>query len=222
MNLLDEKIRGQLQEAFHELKGDVAIIFFGTNSQDCEYCGQTQALLEELTGLDEKLHLEILDLENDANRAAAYNVDKAPAIVLASLKENTITDYGIRFAGIPAGHEFSSLIRSVLMVSQGDSGLEKDTRLAIAGLEKSVNLQVFVTPTCPYCPQAVVLAHQMALESPNIQAEMVEATEFPELASQYGVGGVPHTTINFGADELVGAAPEKILLQKIMAAVKNN
>jgi glutaredoxin len=80
---------------------------------------------------------------------------------------------------------------------------------------------VFVTPTCPYCPQAVVLAHRMALESPMVQAEMVEAMEFPELSDRYGVSGVPHTTINAGAGNVIGAAPENHLLQEIQRALKN-
>ena len=60
-----------------------------------------------------------------------------------------------------------------------------------------------------------MLAHQMALESEMVQAEMVEATEFPELANRYGVSGVPHTSINFGAGELIGAAPEAMMIEQI-------
>jgi predicted DsbA family dithiol-disulfide isomerase len=61
----------------------------------------------------------------------------------------------------------------------------------------------------------------MAMESDMVQAEAVEATEFPELADRYGVSGVPHTTINDGAGELVGAAPEHMLVQQIQEALSN-
>jgi len=60
-----------------------------------------------------------------------------------------------------------------------------------------------------------VLAHQMAMESPMIQAEMVEATEFPELSMLYHVSGVPQTTINAGKAHVVGAVPEPNLLAEI-------
>jgi len=66
-----------------------------------------------------------------------------------------------------------------------------------------------------------VLAHQMALESEMVQAEMVEATEFPELANRYGVSGVPHTSINFGAGELIGAAPEAMMIEQIKESLIN-
>jgi hypothetical protein len=62
----------------------------------------------------------------------------------------------------------------------------------------------------------VVLAHRMAVESPLVEAEMVEAIEFPELSDRFNVGGVPQTTINAGAGTLVGAAPEEYLVAEIM------
>lgn len=61
----------------------------------------------------------------------------------------------------------------------------------------------------------------MALESPLVQAEMVEAMEFPELSEKYRVSGVPQTTINHGAGTVVGAAPEMTLLAEIQRAVRN-
>ena len=66
----------------------------------------------------------------------------------------------------------------------------------------------------------MVLAHQMALESPLVQAEMVEATEFPELSMRHGVSGVPQTTINDGAGTVVGAAPEDYLVAEIRSALE--
>jgi len=64
-----------------------------------------------------------------------------------------------------------------------------------------------------------VLAHQMALESPLVQAEMVDAMEFPELSQRHRVSGVPQTTINDGAGKVVGAVPEMHLVAEIQRAV---
>ena len=66
----------------------------------------------------------------------------------------------------------------------------------------------------------MVLAHRMAIESPLVGAEMVEAIEFPELSDQFNVGGVPQTTINAGDGTLVGAAPEEYLVAEIIKALK--
>ena len=65
----------------------------------------------------------------------------------------------------------------------------------------------------------MVLAHQMALESPLVLSEAVEASEFPELAARFQVSGVPQTTINAGAGTVVGAVPEDHLLMEIQRAL---
>lgn len=67
----------------------------------------------------------------------------------------------------------------------------------------------------------MTLAHQFALASPLVEAEAVEATEFPDLVQRYNVGGVPQTTINFGAGTVVGAAPEYQLVTEIQMALAN-
>lgn len=218
--LLDEDIKSQVKEVFHDLKNPVEIAFFGNVDDNCEYCEQTKDLLNEIAALrGDKLQFRSYDLSTDHELAAKYHVDKAPGTVLLGQDESGPVDYGIRFSGIPAGHEFTSLINDILVVSSGESGLAEETRAALAKLDKPVHLQVFVTPSCPYCPRAVVLAHQMALESPFIEAEMVESMEFSELAEKYNVSGVPHTVINHGKGEVVGAVPESHLLEKILEAL---
>jgi glutaredoxin-like protein len=212
--LLNEKIQAQVREAFEAIQQPVHILFFGTQEQ-CQYCADTLQLVKELTGLSDQLKLSIFDMENDAVIAENYNVDLVPGLVIAGEDEDGPIDYGIRYAGIPSGHEFSSLIQDILLVSGRDSGLSDNTREFLAGLDEPVLLQVFVTPTCPYCPQAVITAHQMALESPWVTAEMVEATEFPELSNRYGIMGVPDTVINNGQGKIVGAVPEGRLVMEI-------
>lgn len=212
--LLNDEIIGQINEIFAHLDQDVSMLFFG--QEDCDYCDDTRQLLEEVEAISEKLSLSVYDLDEHAEIAAKYRVDKAPGIVMVGKDSEDLKDYGIRYAGIPSGHEFSSLINDLIRVSQRDSGLSEQTRAQLKNLKSPVHLMVFVTPTCPYCPQAVLLAHQLAMESPLIEAEMVEATEFPELSNRYHVSGVPQTTINYGAGTVVGAVPESHLLAEIL------
>jgi len=65
----------------------------------------------------------------------------------------------------------------------------------------------------------VVLAHQLAMESEMVQAEMVEAMEFNALSNKYGVSGVPHTVVNDGKGNVVGAVPEGNLMAEIHRAL---
>jgi len=216
--LLNDDIKKQVRDVFTQLKNPVQMLFFG-DKVNCQYCDDTLALVQEVVDLSDKLSLAIYDVHDDAAIAAQYKVDKTPGLVLAGLDGEQILDFGIRYAGIPSGHEFSSLIHDLVLVSGRDSGLSVKTREFLKKLDKPVHLQVFVTPTCPYCPRAVVLAHQMALESPMVEAEMVEATEFPELSNRFNVSGVPQTTINAGAGTAVGALPEDNLVAEIMRAL---
>lgn len=66
----------------------------------------------------------------------------------------------------------------------------------------------------------MVLAHQLAIQSTMIQAEMVEANEFYDLAMSYNVSGVPQTTIYDGAGVVLGSVPEEYLLQEVKRAVE--
>jgi glutaredoxin-like protein len=217
--LMNDTVKKQVKDAFAQLKQPVRMLYFTQNDDGCEYCEDTQGLIEGMAELSHKLSVGVYDLDKDAPIAQQYNVDRAPALVVAGLDGDAVLDYGIRILGIPAGYEFTSLVRDVLMVSSRDSGLSPETRAYLKDLKQPVHLQVFVTPSCPYCPRAVTLAHQMAMESPLVTAEMVEATEFPDLADRYGVSGVPHTTINEGAGTLVGAAPEESLVVEIQRAL---
>lgn len=145
--LLDERTRQQVKEVLQSLNKDVAIIFFGSQSQNCTYCGDTKQLVTEVASLSEKIHLEIYELEKHPEESKKYHVDTVPCVIVASYDQGKIVDHGVRYLGIPAGHEFTSLIRSVLMVSSGDSGLQPATREFLAGLKSPMTLQVFVTPT---------------------------------------------------------------------------
>lgn len=217
--LLDDNIKKQVKELFADLENPVKVLFFGSGKENCEYCEETKGLLTEIVELDDRFSLEVYDLEENAELAEQYNVNKAPTTVIAAVKDGQIIDYGVQYAGIPAGHEFTSLVNSMLMVSKQDSGLAPAIREQLAALQSPVNLKVFVTPTCPYCPRAVIVAHQMAMESEFVTGEMVEAMEFPELSNQFHVSGVPHTVINDGQGDVVGAVPEANLMQEINKAV---
>ena len=189
-------------------------------TDDCEYCPQIEQLLGEVAERSDLIRFESHDFKSEAQLAAEYRLDKAPVFLLAGEEDGKVIDYGIRFFGIPSGHEFTTLINDILFVSQRDSGLSDATKAYLAGLKKPLHLEVFVTPTCPYCPRAVVLAHQLAFESALVTADMVEAVEFPELSARYAVSGVPQTTINDGAASVVGLHPETELLEEIRSVLE--
>ena len=144
--LLNDQVIDQVKEVFGQLKEPVEVLFFGKKT-DCEYCDDTRSLLQEVTDISDKLTMHVYDIDEHADLALQYNVDKAPGTVIAGRDGDKIIDYGVRLAGIPSGHEFSSLVHDMVLVSSRDSGLGIKTRQALAKLTEPVLLQVFVTPT---------------------------------------------------------------------------
>lgn len=144
--LLNDRIIQQITELFDkELDKPVDILFFG-KKEDCDYCDDTQKLVEEVMAISDKLTLRTYDLDKDIEISQNYKVKMAPGLVITARDGDEVQDYGIRYAGIPSGHEFSSLIHDLILVSKRDSGLTDKTRQILRGLKKSVHLQVFVTP----------------------------------------------------------------------------
>nr|BCX00566.1 MAG: glutaredoxin [Bacteroidota bacterium] len=212
MTLLRERERELVRQELSGLVNPVRLVYF-TQELECEYCRETRQLLEEVAALSDQISLEVYNFMLDRQRANSYGIDKIPATVVMGE-----SDYGIRFYGIPSGYEFASLLEAIRLVSTGNTHLPEDIVERVRGIQKPVNLQVFVTPTCPYCPRAVVSAFRFAYLNPNIQASMVEAIEFPHLASRYQVYGVPKTVIN-DREHIEGAVPESYLLEAIERAV---
>ena len=215
MPLLKPSLQKQVREALKGMTVPITLAVFTTDTDQhaCEMCADTRQLIEEVAWLsDGKITTRIYDLVRDADRAHALNIDKAPAVVV--LGDVSEADHGIRFFGIPSGYEFASLIAAVVMVSSGDTGLADATTEALARLAEPLHIRVFVTPTCPYCPSAVTLAHKLAMASPHVAAEMIDASEFPDLGDQFGVHAVPHTVIN-DTVHVEGAVPEAVMVEHL-------
>jgi glutaredoxin-like protein len=212
MPLLNEEIREQVRQQLADLASPVRLVMF-TQEFECMYCAETHQLVEEVAELSDQLTAEIYDFVADEDKAQELGVDKIPAV--AVIGED---DYGIRFYGIPSGYEFTSLLEAVQMAAMGQPDLNEETVDFLSSLSEPVHMQVFVTPTCPYCPQAVVLAHKMAVASPLVRADMVEAQEFPYLATKYQIMGVPRTVIN-ESTHVEGAAPESMVVSRLREAV---
>jgi alkyl hydroperoxide reductase subunit AhpF len=145
-NFLDENITKQIQEVFSSLVNPVEILLF-TTEKDCEYCGDTRELMEEVCGLSDKLSLRVVDIDKDAELAKQYHIERSPSIALLADVDGARIDNGIRFSGIPAGHEFSAFIHSIISVSRQEPGISQETQAFLDSLRSPVHLEIFTTPT---------------------------------------------------------------------------
>ncbi|OGR65087.1 MAG: hypothetical protein A2X31_07990 [Elusimicrobia bacterium GWB2_63_22] len=212
MTFMDQQTADEVRKRLETLEAEVKIVYF-KESLLCQTCGPAEDFYKEVAALSPKVKLEVYNRVTDTEKAAAYGVSLTPAAVIEGGKGARV-----RFYGIPAGYEFVSLLEALKNSAAPAQELQPETLAALGALTAPVNIKVFVTPTCPYCPPAVVLAHKFALASPQVTAEMIESSEFPELAAKYEVSGVPQIVVN-EKTTLVGAQPEAALLKAVLDSV---
>jgi glutaredoxin-like protein len=220
MAILDDKIKEEVKSIFEGLKDPVNLIVFTRDDtiavpgRECPTCKDNETLMKEISELSDKISIEIHDIAKDDDKIKAYGIDRVPVTLVQSNK-----DFGVRMYGIPAGHEFATLLNAIQIVSKSGSELSSQTIEKLRSISKPVHIQVFVTLSCPYCAPAASMAHSMAVENDNIKADMVNAQEFPELAQKYGVFAVPKIVINETV-QFEGALAENAFLDKILESIK--
>lgn len=144
--ILNDEIVEQLKDFFQHLEEPVEIILF-SKVEETPFAEQARQLIDEVTAISELLSYSEYKIEENSDLAATYNVDKSPTLVITAKDGDKLTDYGLRFVGIPSGHEFTTLVHGLASVSKRKSDLSDETKEYLKGLEQPLLLQVFVTPT---------------------------------------------------------------------------
>jgi glutaredoxin-like protein len=141
MPFIQDSDKPAIKKALSAMRSEVTLSYF-TQEIECDYCKETRELLEELCAIEDKIRLRVFDFKADPEEVAKFRIDKTPATVVTNGK-----DPGIRFYGIPAGYEFSSLLDAIMMVSRGETSLSPESKELLKEIKVPVHLQIFVTPT---------------------------------------------------------------------------
>ena len=139
--MADSRNPGDLEARLASLPHSVRLVFF-TQTFGCETCLSARQVVDQIAGLSDQITVDEYNLVLDKETVAEYDVDRTPAIAVVGE-----TDLGIRYYGVPSGYEVASLIDAVLLVGGREIGLSEKSLAAIAVLERSVDIKVFVTPT---------------------------------------------------------------------------
>ena len=115
---------------------------------------------------------------------------------LSFLIEADHTDTGIRFSGIPSGHEFNSLILAILQASGTALKLDDGLQQLIKNVTQTLNFEVFISLSCHNCPDVVQALNQFALLNPNISSEMIDGGLFQTEIDERDIQGVPSVYLN--------------------------
>ncbi len=216
-----EQFQRELQETLADMVEPVTVdVFVGP---DCETCDDTILLMKMLEKAsprdangEPKLRVRIFDKSVESHLAEfkRQGIERVPSV--------TLIDGYIRYTGIPAGEEIRGLLETILRISEDESGLEEETGRVLASLKGKVHIETIVTPSCPYCPYAVLLANMFAYEAykrgnPKVISDTVEAYENPDIADKYGVTSVPAIAIN-GRIAFVGVPYEEDFIRYVQYA----
>jgi glutaredoxin-like protein len=178
----------------------------------CAFCKQTQDMLKELSSLSDLISLRIHQFDDDPEEKTKFGVERVPGMVLRGPGSGFFKYYGI-----PGGTEFPAFVETLVDLSRWETLLMADSVKALSELKTDVSVRVFVTPTCPYCPQMARAVFMMGMITEHVKAEVIEVNEFPDLAERYKIEAVPLTLIN-DSIAIPGALPEPALIEQVVKA----
>lgn len=192
--LLTPQLRDQVREIFSGLKKPVEMIMIADPKNPKSE--EMETFLRDFCSLGSQLTLHVYRLGE--NKEAEEKIQFTRVLSVALLDENGCYT-GVKFSGIPAGHEFNSLVMAVCHAAGKEPPLSEELRKRIEAIEKDVYIQIAVSLSCHFCPEVVMASQQIAVLNPNIQAEMVDIGCFPDLRQQYNIMSVPAVIVNQSA-----------------------
>jgi thioredoxin reductase (NADPH) len=200
----------QLKTTFEQLPNDIDLYLFTAKGQEDAFTQANRQVIRAFRELSARITLREYDLDHEL--AKKWNVTHSPTLIIAP------EQYSIRWLGAPMGEEARTFLEILILVGLGKSQLSDQSMNVVKKIDSPRNVKVFVSPTCPYCPQEAVNAVKAAIEMPeHVSLEIIDIQSEPELANQYAAQSVPQA---FANDVLIGqgAQPEEVFvlsLQKL-------
>lgn len=191
----------QLKTIFAKLTKKVKIINF--LDEKLPKSVELASFMQEFSTLSPKISFENIARGSQPELEKACRLTRFPVAVLLD-EDNQYT--GIKFSGIPSGHELNSLVLAVYNVGSSGQELSAEIKEQIQQLP-ATKIEICVSLTCHYCPDVVAACQHIAALNPKVEAEMIDTALFPELKQERKLMSVPAMIINdqkvvFGAKKL--------------------
>ena len=189
--LLNDALRGQIATVLGRMENNVTLVTIvdPTNEKSIEL----RDLVIDIANLGDKLEAVVKIKGEDAALEAKVNADKFPVVAFLDKDGNYA---GVKFHGVPGGHELNSFLLAIYNLAGPGQALDASVLEAIKAVDKKVNIKVAVSLSCHLCPDVVVGAQRIAIENPNVEAEMLDIANFPELKTKHKVMSVPCMIVN--------------------------
>jgi len=189
---LEPNIKTQLQTYLQMLREPIVL---AASLNEAPAAQEMHALLEEIASMSDKITLTI---EDDARKPSF-------AVKRGATHAEAHKAVGVRFAGIPMGHEFTSLVLALLHTGGHPMKLEAEKIAQIAAIEGSFHFETYISLSCHNCPDVVQALNMMAVINPNITHVMVDGALYQDEVKARDIMSVPTTYLNgeiFGAGRM--------------------
>ncbi len=201
--MLDQP-QAQMISAFQKMPHVVPLLLFTTPDKNVPYCDAARQVIRSIRQMAPKVSLKEYDLSHKV--AGEWKAEHCPTLLFDPER------YPIRWLGAPVGEEGRTFVEALLMMGYRQTGLNEDAAQILKKIDSPRQIKVFVSPSCPYCPQQAVNALKAAIERPDIiSLEIIDIQANPDLADQYSAQSVPQT---FANEVLIamGAQPEELFM----------
>jgi len=179
ITMLDQNMKAQLKAYLENLKTDVQLVL---TLDDSDTAQKLRNLAEDIASLHSKV--SVIEDATASSRAPIMQVI------------NPIKQTAIGFAGLPMGHEFTSLVLALLHSGGHPMKLDADIIEQIANLEDEMNFEVFISLSCQNCPDVVQALNMMAAINPNIKTTMIDGAAFQDEVAERNIMAVPSVYLN--------------------------
>ena len=199
-----EQLQAQLKSILKNLSHEVPLILFTQPGKNDLFSAAARFLIRAVREVSPKVTLREYDLSH--TMARKLNVTRGPTLLFDPDR------YRIRWLGAPMGEEARTFVEALLMMGHRSSDMSPEALKVLQRITSPRQVKVFVSPSCPYCPQQAVNALKAAVEKPElIELELIDIQANPDLADQYSAQSVPQTYAN---DVLIaqGAQPEELFM----------
>ena len=203
-DVASQELAAKLKAVLESLPHPIPVYLFTQKGKNDVFNGAAKQVIQSFQELTDKIHLNEYDLKHKL--ATKWKIDSSPTILFDP------KHYNIRWKGAPAGQEAQTFLQAIILIGSRKSNLSEHSITIMKRIDTPRHIKLFVSISCPYCPQQAVNAIKAAIESPElITLEIIDILANPEIAVKYSAQSVPQTYIN---DVLIiqGAQPEELFI----------
>lgn len=190
-SFLDDDFKTQLGPILERFERPVQLAAILDPDQDVSR--EMKTFLEEFAALSDKIQVRYLAPDNGSDLVHRINPAIYPTVAIVDADGNYT---GIQYHGVPGGHEINSFVIALYNTAGPGQKLEQSTLDTIRSVDKPVNFKIGVSLSCTMCPDVVAATQLMAVNNPNVEAEMIDVAKFPEFKSKYAIMSVPAIIVN--------------------------